>query len=691
MQTFFINVIAQAIDVVGKFQSVLFGLRDAAQIVVQDIGNFFNRLSIDTKIVFEELRSLNPFASEREQGRSGNALFSLRQQRKQFEASGKSVSDAFFDAYTANEANRAKIAEDIRRKREEDASKKRSEEAAKLAAEEAKKAAEARAKAIEAANKSEEALNKQRLALLAKLGADIADITIQNIQDLERREIEAERLRFDRLKAELQKQEAEQVRLANETRSAIAAAYGERSREVLEFERTSGSELISLRQSQQAILEANETKHTQTLVEIQKKYTESRAAEETRRNKDELDRLAKNFAQIEIIEKARVNDLVTSILRDTSIDPAQREAIVLGLKFESDRDALERERIAVVSQIEAIKKQIEDIDTGDAIAVSADEYGLLLDQLAQFNLKRSELERKYTDTVLQQSAKRTDGQLNDIETVLSKVQTAFGLLSGFISASAAADRARVDEQLELRSAALANLESRLEASAGRERQILQSKIDAERAALEKLDKEKQRLEKEEARRRKRFAIIDSIISTALAVVAALRTIPAPNIPAATIAGVTGAAQTALIAAQPAATGGLVGGVKNQGAGLVVATPNIPTLANGDNVLATIKRGEVVLNKRQQMALGGPSTFRALRVPGFAEGGVAGAPIGAPDLSGVFKPDRLQALERLNETMTKTIEAINSRIDRLQVFVVSEDVRDDLIERDALQAQATFQQ
>lgn len=44
-------------------------------------------------------------------------------------------------------------------------------------------------------------------------------------------------------------------------------------------------------------------------------------------------------------------------------------------------------------------------------------------------------------------------------------------------------------------------------------------------------------------------------------------------------------------------------------------------SNGDNVLATLKIGEVVLNQRQQMALGGDSTFAALGVPGFASGGL----------------------------------------------------------------------
>ncbi len=42
--------------------------------------------------------------------------------------------------------------------------------------------------------------------------------------------------------------------------------------------------------------------------------------------------------------------------------------------------------------------------------------------------------------------------------------------------------------------------------------------------------------------------------------------------------------------------------------------------NGDNILATVKAGEVVLNESQQAMLGGGSTFRKIGVPGFASGG-----------------------------------------------------------------------
>jgi len=44
-------------------------------------------------------------------------------------------------------------------------------------------------------------------------------------------------------------------------------------------------------------------------------------------------------------------------------------------------------------------------------------------------------------------------------------------------------------------------------------------------------------------------------------------------------------------------------------------------SNGDNMLATVKTGEVILNEDQQAALGGSRTFAAIGVPGFATGGI----------------------------------------------------------------------
>jgi hypothetical protein len=47
-------------------------------------------------------------------------------------------------------------------------------------------------------------------------------------------------------------------------------------------------------------------------------------------------------------------------------------------------------------------------------------------------------------------------------------------------------------------------------------------------------------------------------------------------------------------------------------------------SNGDNLLATVKTGEVILNEEQQAALGGSQVFTKLGLKGFANGGFTGS-------------------------------------------------------------------
>lgn len=56
-------------------------------------------------------------------------------------------------------------------------------------------------------------------------------------------------------------------------------------------------------------------------------------------------------------------------------------------------------------------------------------------------------------------------------------------------------------------------------------------------------------------------------------------------------------------------------------GRITARANIPERPNGDNIFATVRVGEVILNEEQQKKLGGARTFRAIGVPGFATGGI----------------------------------------------------------------------
>jgi len=92
-------------------------------------------------------------------------------------------------------------------------------------------------------------------------------------------------------------------------------------------------------------------------------------------------------------------------------------------------------------------------------------------------------------------------------------------------------------------------------------------------------------------------------------------------------GVAGLAKYAIIngllsAAFAAAKAGIN---KMEAGGRIQSGNELPgSRPNTDNTLILAKPGEVVLNERQQLSLGGPEMFRRIGVKGFAEGGLIGS-------------------------------------------------------------------
>lgn len=83
-------------------------------------------------------------------------------------------------------------------------------------------------------------------------------------------------------------------------------------------------------------------------------------------------------------------------------------------------------------------------------------------------------------------------------------------------------------------------------------------------------------------------------------------------------------------------------------------------ANGDNLLATVKTNEVILNEQQQARLGGAATFRSIGVPGFVSGGYTGAISSAAQRS-----------ELSNRNLERFAEIIRSQ----KIVTVIEDIND----------------
>lgn len=118
----------------------------------------------------------------------------------------------------------------------------------------------------------------------------------------------------------------------------------------------------------------------------------------------------------------------------------------------------------------------------------------------------------------------------------------------------------------------------------------------------------------------------------------------------------------------------------------INTPsNIATQPNGDNILATVKIGEVILNEEQQKKLGGDRVFKAIGVPGFAKGGFIGLGDGIPG-SGLLAPinpssflnsksDNTEDINKLFAAINRQTENVNTlarqtnqRIDKLMVVL-----------------------
>ena len=195
---------------------------------------------------------------------------------------------------------------------------------------------------------------------------------------------------------------------------------------------------------------------------------------------------------------------------------------------------------------------------------------------------------------------------------------------------------------------------------------LQEKSDARQLQIEKNAlRQENEIKRKQFETDKKYAIAQIIITTALNVIKAFAS---GNFFAMAFAGAQGLIQLAAVNSQqfvPAfAEGGLVEGFANgglsgtkvkQGMGMPIKR------SNGDNLLATIKTGEVILNQNQQAALGGARTFKRIGVAGFADGGM----VGASSVSN--ESDRIvQAIKNLNLVVSVSeITSIQNRIQAIE--------------------------
>ncbi len=342
-------------------------------------------------------------------------------------------------------------------------------------------------------------------------------------------------------------------------------------------------------------------------------------------------------------------------------------------KLKNDQAASERERLAEINQ-----GKLDDLDK--IYEGEVDKLQSKFDQalISEGEFKELQLQQEI-EAIAQRQALLTDLKLQDTE------------------AFAELERQRTDverEQSELRVAA-----------ADRESEIKQNIQKAGLAAATNALRFGLKLLKKESKARKAFIVATKAFEIAKVIINLQSQIAAINAKYAAIpgAGLAFAAfETAIakvnagvaigtILAQKFYKGGQVSPHKRVVSGQRVnLAPNAPTQRGGDNVLAFLKRGEVVLNDDQQQHFGGPQAFKRAGVPGFAAGGLVDVnttPTRNPDLqlgqSGATGVDLAPINDTLNTLAQAIIVLTNTRLKADVALTDIEDASEELNEiRDA---------
>ena len=384
----------------------------------------------------------------------------------------------------------------------------------------------------------------------------------------------------------------------------------------------------------------------------------------------------------------KANDLKTAIdkavagsaVQKALIDQYNKQVQILEQAIaERNRIEFEAEREAFLARVANTATLTTSIAIPAAVKSEKDQGEAQREELTkQFQKLKIELKKNRKELTDQEAAEAQRRKQQIIEFTQQGVQATFGLINTLTDAANQRRNEIFQQQIESTESNISQLEERAGKATGIRKKLIEQQVAQEKKLLEEQTKLQEEEQKKQRKAAKRNAIIQSIIEGSLAVVRSLNTPPVPNFPLAIASGVFAAIQTATIAAQPLATGGVVGITGRR----VTDRANMPTRSNGDNVLATVKRGEVVLNERQQSALGGAATFRSIGVPGFATGGMISPPLSAPAL-----PRTAGDAGNVIAALDRKTDAINARLDRLRAFVITEDIQREFDDAESIKVKA----
>lgn len=400
---------------------------------------------------------------------------------------------------------------------------------------------------------------------------------------------------------------------------------------------------------------------------------------------DAIDEINQNFKVAQsVINLARAKEITI----DDEIENINKRRIVLDADYNAEIQRID----ALIALEEAGSKQVENllierraaevnfVKGKDGIAKQEEQINYKnLNDIFKTNKEIIKNEEDAAAKLLEIDRKKLEDKKANTQQLINAVSDSIlsvtDIISTFQQSRAEKEAEAINQQITNTENNISQLEAKAEKASGLRKRRIEKDIASQKLLLEQQQKEAEAIRLKAAKEEKKIAIIQAIIQGALAF---QRALSAGSFLLAIPTGIAAAAQIATIAAQPLAEGGVVTGQR------INQRQNIPTRSNGDNVLAYVKRGEVVLNQRQQSLLGGSPTFRRIGIKGFAEGGMV-PPMSVP-ITGMSLENNMTGFLQVIEAKT---DAINSRIDRLQAYVVSEDIARDLAEGNKLKINATL--
>jgi len=629
------------------------GFQAAGQQAIENLRGYFDDLVLRARIGFLELQKLNPFGGAAEAAQE--EIDKLQSQRDSIKEAGRSVGDAFREGFAEGGQGAGAV------------------------------------------------VTGGSTTFSGRSGGGGGDGLSQAQKDELERQAKAEEARQEKLKKlrekaasdeakfELDKAELLRVLTAKMIDADIALMQEGLAKERALLQNAYDDRIADLQQQEQDFLRQSEKvgRSPEQVQDVLNKIAELEKQAKEQLNADSL-QLDKDFAVKERTERLEsIKEQLFDI--EQGVEDAKATAALAFDKGEIfDVAIFEATRKGLVDQIKLLNEEIEAEEVVLAIDADASDENLkeLLRLRKQLNVDLKELDEE-REQAAQESAQAQIESFNDVfQQVGNFAMQGLDVVQGFFNAASERRQEQFDSEIATRQANIENLQAQMEGATEQEKEELKQRVVAEQNSIKAINKFKEEEQKKQAKRDKTFAIIKSIINTALAISNALASSPPPaSFILAAIVGALGVAQTAVIAAQPAAKGGIAGEptemVDVVSGQKITSRQNIRTTTAGDNVLVAAKRGEVILNAAQQRMLGGAKTFKKIGVAGFAQGGVVGDLLNAPNIQ-----ESGSMAEVLAKLDAKT-DAIDRRVDKLKVFIVQDDLADNDSEKAFIEQQTTL--